>query len=289
MNIMQIWLAAARPRTLPVSIGPTLLGSVLAFNEGFFSLPLFCMTLFTALGLQISANFANDYFDFIKGSDTKERKGPVRVTQAGLVPLPTMKKVLFITFGITALLGCYLIWHGGLIIALLVALSLLSAVLYTAGPFPLAYVGLGDLFVFLFFGPIAVTGSYFLQTSLFAWDPVLLGIGAGALSTMPLAINNVRDRDEDIKANKKTLVVRFGKRFGQIEYVTCLVIGSLIPFLFLLKHPFCLFSLLFLIPAFPMVKALFTYSDPRELNKILAKTGQVLLLYYILLCVGWGL
>ena len=247
------------------------------------------MTLFTALGIQICANFANDYFDFIKGSDTKERKGPLRVTQAGLVSLPTMKKALYISFGITALLGCCLVWHGGLVIAFLVALSLLSAALYTAGPFPLAYLGLGDLFVFLFFGPIAVAGSYFLQRGQFSWVPVLLGIGAGALSVTPLVVNNIRDRAEDLLANKKTLVVRFGKLFGQIEYIICLAVGSLVPFLFLREHPFCLFSLFFLIPAFPMVRALFTYSDPKDLNKILAKTGQVLLLYYFLFCIGWGL
>jgi 1,4-dihydroxy-2-naphthoate polyprenyltransferase len=289
MNTMQIWLAAARPKTLPISVGPVMLGTVLAFNEGSFNLFLFLMTLFTALGLQICANFANDYFDFVKGSDTEDRKGPLRVTQAGLIPLPVMKRALFIAFGITAVLGCFLVWHGGLVMAILVALSLLSAALYTAGPFPLAYLGLGDLFVFLFFGPIAVAGAYFLQTKHFSWVSVVVGIAAGALSTLPLVINNIRDREEDVKANKKTLVVRFGKFFGQLEYVICLLIGSSIPFLFLLKRPFCLFSLLFLIPVFPMVKAVFTYSDPRDLNKVLAKTGQVLMLYYALFCIGWGL
>ncbi len=289
MNSLQIWILATRPKTLPVSIGPALLGTLLAFSEGFFNLFLFCMTLCTALGIQICANLANDYFDFIKGSDTKERKGPTRVTQAGLVSLPTMKKALYISFGITALLGCYLVWHGGLIMAFLVALSLLSAALYTAGPFPLAYLGLGDLFVFLFFGPVAVAGSYFLQTHQFSWDPITLGLGAGALSITPLAVNNIRDREEDIVSNKKTLVVRFGKRFGQLEYIVCVAIGAIIPFFFCMAHPFCLLSLAFLVPSFFMVRTLFTYLDPRDLNKILGKTGQTLLLYYFLFCIGWAI
>jgi 1,4-dihydroxy-2-naphthoate octaprenyltransferase len=289
MSTLRIWILAARPKTLPISIGPTLLGTLLAFNEGFLNLFLFCMTLSTALGIQICANFANDYFDFIKGSDTKERKGPTRVTGAGLVSLPTMRKALYISFGITALLGCYLVWHGGLIMAFLVAVSLLCAALYTAGPFPLAYVGLGDLFVFAFFGPIAVTGAYFLQTHHFSWDPVLLGISAGALSITPLSVNNIRDQAEDILANKKTLVVRFGKRFGQYEYIACILTSAFVPFLFYKGHPFCLLALAFLIPAFFMIRTLFTYSDPRDLNKVLAKTGQVLSIYYLLFCIGWAI
>ncbi len=289
MNSLQIWVAASRPKTLPISIGPALLGTIVALNEGFFNFFLFCMTLLTALGIQICANFANDYFDFVKGSDTEERKGPLRVTQAGLVSLPNMKRALFICFGLTACLGCYLVWHGGLTIAFLLALSLLFAALYTAGPLPLAYIGLGDLFVFLFFGPIAVSGAYFLQAGHFSWEPTLLGIGAGMLSVTPLAVNNVRDQEEDIVSNKKTLVVRFGKRFGQIEYVLCLLFGALTPLFFFKTHPFALLSLLFLIPSFSMIRTLFYYQDPKELNKILAKTGQLLLLYYLLLCIGWGI
>ena len=173
--------------------------------------------------------------------------------------------------------------------AFLVAVSLLCAALYTAGPFPLAYLGLGDLFVFVFFGPVAVAGAYFLQTHYFSWDPVLLGIGTGALSITPLAVNNIRDQAEDLIANKKTLIVRFGKRFGQLEYIACILASALIPFFFCKEHPLCLLSLAFLIPAFFMVRTLFTYHDPRDLNQVLAKTGQVLSLYYLLFCIGWAI
>ncbi|MBX9923753.1 MAG: 1,4-dihydroxy-2-naphthoate polyprenyltransferase [Rhabdochlamydiaceae bacterium] len=287
MNTLQIWVAASRPKTLPISIGPALTGTLLAFSEGFFHPMLFLMTIATALGLQICANFANDYFDFMKGADTNERKGPLRVTQAGLVSLDQMKKALMISLTITACLGCCLVWYGGFFMAVLVAISLLCAVLYTGGPFPLAYLGLGDLFVFLFFGPIATLGAYFLQTASFSWDPILLGIGSGMLSVTPLVVNNIRDEQEDFTADKKTLVVRFGKRFGQMEYLFCLALGALVPFLFCKQHPFCLISLLFIIPACFSARSVLTYTDPKELNAVLAKTGQVVLLYHILFCLGW--
>lgn len=287
MNTLQIWVAASRPKTLPLSIGPALTGTLLAFSQGFFHPILFILTLATALGLQICANFANDYFDFIKGGDTSERKGPLRVTQAGLVSLSQMKKALMIALTITGCLGCFLVWYGGLFLAVLVAISLLCAVLYTGGPFPLAYLGLGDLFVFLFFGPIATLGAYFLQTTSLSWDPIFLGVGSGMLAVAPLVVNNIRDEEEDRKTQKKTLVVRFGKRFGLIEYLACLITGALVPFIFCQQHPLCLLSLLFVIPASFLVRTILTYSDSKELNAVLAKTGQTVLLFHILFCLGW--
>jgi 1,4-dihydroxy-2-naphthoate polyprenyltransferase len=287
MNSLQVWIAASRPKTLPICLGPALTGTLLAFSQGYFRPILFALTVATALGLQICANFANDYFDCIKGGDTSERKGPLRVTQAGLVSLAQMKTALMLAILITACLGSCLIWYGGFVIAALVALSLLCAVLYTGGPFPFAYLGLGDLFVFLFFGPIATFGAYFLQTSSFSWDPILLGAGSGMLSILPLAINNIRDEKEDRGTGKKTLVVRFGKRFGQIEYLLCVTFGALVPFFFCTRHPLCLASLIFLIPASFLVRTIFTFTAPHELNTTLAKTGKIIFLYHILFCLGW--
>ncbi len=198
-----------------------------------------------------------------------------------------MKKALMIVLTITGCLGCFLVWYGGLFLAVLVAISLLCAVLYTGGPFPLAYLGLGDLFVFLFFGPVATLGAYFLQTASFSWAPIFLGIGSGMLAVAPLVVNNIRDEEEDRKTQKKTLVVRFGKRFGRIEYLVCLIIGALVPFIFCKQHPFCLLALLFAIPASFLVRTILTYSDSKELNAVLAKTGQVVLLFHILFCLGW--
>jgi 1,4-dihydroxy-2-naphthoate octaprenyltransferase len=287
MNILQIWVAASRPKTLPLAIGPALTGTILAFSEGFFR-PLICMlTILTALSLQICANFANDYFDFIKGGDTKLRKGPLRITQAGLVSVPQMRNALVLSSLIATCLGCSLIFYGGFFLAVLVALALLSALLYTGGPFPLAYLGLGDLFVFIFFGPIATLGAYFLQTASFSWNPILLGSGSGMLAVMPLVINNLRDEEEDRTTRKKTLVVRLGKRFGQFEYIFSLAFGAFVPFLFWDHHPGCLIALLFIFPAFFLVRSIFTYKDPQELNNTLAKTGRVVLLYHILFCMGW--
>ncbi len=287
MHPVKIWVLATRPKTLPISLGPALFGTILALTEGFFNIFTFCMTFATALGLQISANLANDYFDAIKGADTKERKGPLRVTQAGLVSHASMRKALYICFGLTACAGCFLIAQGGIWIALIFILALISAALYTAGPFPLAYIGLGDLFVFMFFGPVAVSGAYFLQTHIFSWNPVLLGIASGALSVTPLIINNLRDRDEDVTSEKKTLIVRFGHRFGQFELLFCVLVAILIPFFFYKDHPHCLLSLLFLVPSIPMLSAIFQNPSPSIWNILLAQSGKTSLLYHVLFCIGW--
>jgi 1,4-dihydroxy-2-naphthoate octaprenyltransferase len=287
MNTLQIWIAASRPKTLPLSIGPALTGTFLAISEGFFHPLIAILTLATALSLQICANFANDYFDYLKGGDTPQRKGPLRVTQAGLVSISQMKNALIASFLIAAILSCFLIWYGGFYIAVFAALSLLCAFAYTGGPLPLAYLGLGDLFVFLFFGPIATFGAYFLQKGFFSWDPILLGIGSGMLAVMPLVVNNIRDEEEDRMTQKKTLVVRFGKRFGQFEYLFCPLAAALAPFLFLKNHPGCFLSLFFLVPSFFLICSVFKNKNPTSLNTVLAKTGQVSFLYHVLFCLGW--
>lgn len=287
MNSLQIWITATRPKTLCASISPVILGSILAFSEGAFQPLIFFFTLMTALGIQISTNLANDYFDFIKGADTKDRKGPLRVTQAGLTSLPTMQKAILLSLIFTALAGLYLIFQGGLFIACLLILSLLLAILYTAGPCSLAYLGLGDLFVFCFFGPVAILGTYFLQTKHLSLAPLLVGFGIGAISTAIICVNNLRDVAEDALVNKKTLAVRFGKTFVKIEYLFCLILAALIPFFFLSTHPFSLFSLVFLFPAIFCLRTVFTYKDPKELNNILTKTGQLLIIYTVLFSLGW--
>ncbi len=287
MNTLSIWITAARPKTLAASICPVLLGTMLSFSQGICHLLLFCLTLATALGIQISTNLANDYFDFLKGADTSARKGPLRVTQAGFVSVKQIKKAILLSLSLTALLGLYLVLHGGWIISSLLALSLLLAVLYTGGPYPLAYLGLGDLFVFLFFGPVAVSGTYFLQRELFSLDACIIGMGVGALSTAILCVNNIRDQEEDFVAKKKTLVVRFGKRWGQIEYISCFAIAGALPFYFFHTHPWTLLSCGFLLPAIPCIKCALFFTDPKECNKLLAKTGQILLLYSLLFCLGW--
>lgn len=270
-----IWLQACRPKTLIASSSPVMLGTIFALREGCFHFPIFLFTLLTALGIQIGTNLANDYFDFVKGSDTALRKGPIRVTAAGLVLPQTMRWAVFFTFFATALLSSYLIWHGGFTIALWYALFICLGLAYTAGPYPLAYLGLGDLFVLIFFGPVAMAGTVFLQTQTLSWQAVLLGFGPGLISTAILTVNNLRDIEEDAQANKKTLSVRFGKRFGQIEYIASIVLAAILPLFLGYFAP-----LLILLPGFFLMRKL---GDEKGYNTLLAQTGGLLFIYTVLL------
>ena len=287
MSLLQIWMLAARPKTLFAVISPILVGTTIALSSFTFRPMIFLFTLLTGLGIQISTNFCNDYFDFIKGADTAERKGPLRVTQSGLVSLATMKKACVISLSLTALCGLFLLWEGGMVIAILLALSLLLAVGYTAGPIPLAYKGLGDLFVFVFFGPIACLSCYYLQTCSISFACNIVGIALGSLSTAILAVNNIRDIEEDKKAGKQTLAVRFGIQFGKIEYVTLLGIPALITLIISRERPTCLLSLGYLIPAWNVTQKVLFTKEARQLNESLAKTGLLLFVYTLLFCLGW--
>jgi len=281
-----IWWKAIRPQTLSASISPVLMGSVMAFTTGLFDGMIFIITLITALGIQISCNLINDYQDFLKGADTPTRQGPLRVTAAGLITLPRMRKISFFSLACTALSGCYLIWHGGMIIALLLAISLLLAIIYTGGPFPLAYLGLGEFFVLLFFGPITISATYFLQTGIFSTDALLVGLGPGALSTAILIANNLRDEKEDRIALKKTLIVRFGTLFGKYEYLICLLVGITTPFYFMFTRPFTLIAVLTLLPASIALHTLFTHN---HFSPLLPKTARLLSLHTLLFSIGWML
>lgn len=287
MNRIQVWVYASRPKTLGIGISPVVIGTTLAMSQGIFHPVLFLFTLLTSIAIQIGTNLANDYFDFMKGADTQERKGFMRVTQAGLVAPTQMKKAMIATFCIACLCGSYLIWNGGLPIAILLALSITLGVLYAGGPLPLAYLGLGELFAFLFFGPIAVLGTYYLQTGILSKEAFMIGVSPGAFSMAFLIVNNVRDIDEDRAANKKTMAVRFGKTFGKCQYLFS-IFFTLIPVLFLYPdHPFSLLTLLVLLPAIPLMRRMVDYRDPRQLNQLFAKTGQLQWLFTLLFCIGW--
>ncbi len=289
MNRVQVWTHAARPKTLVAGISPALIGITLAIAEGHFNIILFLLTLLTGLCIQIGTNLCNDYFDFVKGADTSSRKGFMRVTQAGLVTPASMKRAIILAFAIAFGCGCYLIFQGGATIAALLALYILLSVLYTAGPFPLAYLGLGDLLVLLLYGPGAAAITYYLQVGSLSKEILLAGLSPGALSMAILVVNNVRDIDEDRQANKKTLVVRFGRTFGKLEFLFAILL-SLFPLLFLApSHPFCALALLILVPAVPLIRSIFRNQDPRQLNPLFAKTAQLLWLYTLLFCIGWML
>lgn len=222
---LKTWFMAIRPRTLSAAIVPVVVGAGLAFGDGRGALLPVLAALLGALFIQVGTNLTNDYYDFKKGADTHERLGPTRVTQAGLIAPNTVLTSALITFGLAVLVGTYLVWIGGWPVVAIGVASVLSGYAYTGGPFPLAYKGLGDLFVFLFFGFVAVGGTYWVQALELPWRVLLAAIPVGALGTAILVVNNLRDAATDVKAGKRTLVVRFGERAGKVEYLSCLLLA----------------------------------------------------------------
>jgi len=219
------WLQASRPLTLSASIAPISIACLYAIKNGFFNSSWASVVLLTAVLIQVGTNFVNDYADFEKGADNAKRKGPKRMVQAGLISVKQMKIAAALVFFLAFLLGLFLVYHAGIAILVIGLISMLLGYMYTAGPFPLAYLGLADLIVLLFFGPIATAGTAFVLNGQWHLDLVVTGLGVGCISAALLAINNLRDCDEDKLSNKKTLVVRFGKHFGRFEYIGSLVLS----------------------------------------------------------------
>ena len=289
---MNPWILAIRPQTLAAAIAPVLIGTAMAFGDGLFHAAAALMALSAALCIQIGTNLANDYFDFKKGADTADRKGPVRVTQAGLIKPKTVFWASMVFFALAALSSIYLIHRGGVCIFIIAAASIISGILYTAGPKPLGYLGLGDLFVLIFFGPVAVGGTYFTQALEINGAVMVAGLAPGFLSMAILAINNLRDIDTDRRAGKLTLAVRFGRSFAMSEYLFCIMAATLTPFaVFLITddHKGVAAASLIGFFAIPCVKAAFTHLDGAGLNRVLAQTGRLLLIYSALFSIGWVL
>jgi len=287
---IEIWTAAARPKTLGAAVAPVLMGTAMAWEAGGFHAPAALCALLGALLIQIGTNFSNDYADFLKGADTGARKGPLRVTQAGLVAPATMKRATVLVFALAFVVGGYLIWRGGWPILVIGVLSILSGVLYTVGRYSLAYLGLADLFVLVFFGPVAVGGTYYVQALEINAVVLLVGLAPGLLATAILLVNNIRDVEEDRQAGKKTLVVRLGKPFGIGLYGFCVVVAVLIPlWLFLVtgQHAWAIAVMLVVLFALPIFHDLLTEPDPMALNPLLGATGRLLLIYSVLFSVGW--
>lgn len=287
----KIWIQAARPKTLAAGITPVLIGTAMAVDAGVFHAAAAIAALLGSLLIQIGTNFANDYFDFVKGTDTEERVGPQRATQAGLVSPATMRFATLIVFALALLPGAYLIYRGGAPILAIGIVSIICGVLYTGGPYPLGYLGLGDVFVLVFFGPVAVGGTYYVQALACPPEVLIAGLAPGLFSTAILTVNNLRDADTDVKTGKKTLAVRFGKTFARWEYVLSLLLGGLVVPLYLAVttgHWVALGAALALLPAIPAVRTVFTTDGP-ALNEILARTGQLLLLFSVLFSIGWVL
>lgn len=289
-SFAEIWIGAARPRTLPAAVAPVLAGSALAWHEGKFAAAPAALCLGFALLVQVGTNFANDYYDFVKGADTAARVGPRRAVAAGLVTPATMKRAMIATFAAAFLVGLGLIaWGGPWLLAVGVA-SILCGVAYTGGPYPLAYHGLGDVFVFLFFGLVAVGGTYFVQAGAVTWDAALIGAAIGALAANILVVNNYRDVETDAAAGKRTLVVRFGREAARAQFGLALMLAGAVPVVLWATRgvaAWCLLPLLLLLTVgLAHVRRLRESKTPGELIKLLGDTGKLLAGYAVLLSAG---
>jgi 1,4-dihydroxy-2-naphthoate octaprenyltransferase len=288
-SAVHIWLMAARLRTLPAAVAPVLVGTSLALGAGHFRPLAFVAALLGAVFIQVGTNLSNDYSDARRGADTEDRLGPVRVTAGGLVPPGRVLLATYATFGLAVLCGVYLVAVAGWELIAVGAVSILAGVLYTGGPRPYGYEGLGELFVFLFFGIVAVSGSYFVQVQELPWGAYACAVPVGLLASAILVVNNVRDLETDRRAGKRTLAVRLGRERTRMLY-TAMVAGAfvLVPLPWLLGSmtawlllPWCAIPL-----AIPLVRIVRTRVDGPALNGALAKTGALQLIFCLLLSAG---
>ena len=289
MTRTRAWILATRPRTLTAASAPVVAGTGFAASDGVFAMGPAIAALVGALLIQIGTNLANDYYDFIKGGDTAERVGPIRVTQAGLLSPKAVWWGMALTLGAAFLTGVYLVAVGGWPVLVIGLLSLLFAVAYTGGPYPLSYHGLGDVAVFLFFGLAATATTYYVQA--LTWSPgaLLAGVGMGAFSTAILVVNNLRDRETDGAAGKRTLAVRFGDRFTVGQYVVCLAVAAAVPvagIASLAWSPWTLLALIGLAPCRPAFQRVRDYENRPALNPALGLTARGVAFYGAGLAVG---
>ena len=282
------WALAVRLRTLPAAAAGVITGSALSWYDGFFRFDAALACLLTAILLQIGSNLANDVFDFERGTDTAERAGPVRVTQAGLLTPSQVKRGMLVVFGLAALFGLYLAWLGGWPIVILGIAAILSAIAYTGGPFPLGYYGLGDLFVFIFFGLASVTGTYYVQAGFVPTAAWWMAVPPGLIITAILVVNNLRDLENDRKAGKRTLAVILGERASKAEYLICMSVAYLIIPLaaWLGVIPWLSLITWLSLPLAIRSTRIVLLQKGRSLNAALAGTSQVALLLSILFWVG---
>jgi 1,4-dihydroxy-2-naphthoate octaprenyltransferase len=280
---------AARVRTLPASVAPVLVGTSLAVTHGVFRAGAFIAALLGAIFIQVGTNLANDYSDARRGADTEDRLGPVRVTAGGLVPPRQVLIATYATFGAAVVCGVYLVAVAGWELLVLGALSIAAGVLYTGGPRPYGYEGLGEVFVFLFFGIVAVSGSSFAQTETWPWEAFVLAVPVGMLAAAILVVNNVRDAETDRRVGKNTLAVRLGPARARILYAT-LVLGAFalapLPWILGSLSAWLLLPLLALPLGGRLVRIVQRHRDGPTLNAALARTGMLQLMFCVLLAAG---
>jgi 1,4-dihydroxy-2-naphthoate octaprenyltransferase len=288
-DALRIWLMAARVRTLPAAVAPVLVGTSLAVQRGVFRPGAFVAALLGALLIQVGTNLANDYSDARRGADAEDRVGPVRVTAGGLVPPRQVLVATYVTFGLAVVCGLYLVAVAGIELLIVGIASIAAGVLYTGGPKPYGYEGLGELFVFVFFGLVAVTGSAFAQLETWPWEAFVLGIPVGLLASAILVVNNIRDMDSDRRAGKRTLAVRLGRAPARTIYALMIYLAYLVaplPWLLGSLGPWLLVPWLTLPLAVPLVRTVRRHADGPTLNAALAQTGMLQLAFGLLLSAG---
>jgi 1,4-dihydroxy-2-naphthoate octaprenyltransferase len=283
------WIMASRPRTLPAALAPVVVGSAMALaDKSFVWLPAVA-ALLVALVLQVGVNLANDYFDYLKGIDTQDRLGPARVTQSGLIPPRQVKAAMILTIILSAIPGTYLLIRGGWPVIIIGFACVLAVLAYSGGPYPLASHGLGDLFVFIFFGLVAVCGTYYVQVLHLTPIVWLMGVIEGLLITAILVVNNLRDIQTDRKTGKRTLAVTIGDRGCRIEYVVLLAVAYAIPIALWLSgrmSAWVILPLLSLPPAISLMRLIWKNPAVPILNQALVKTVRLALFYSLLLSIG---
>ncbi len=286
---MRIWLLAARVRTLPAAIAPVLVGTALAGFVGVFHPLRFLAALIGALFIQVGTNLSNDYSDARRGADSEDRLGPVRVTAGGLVPPGRVLVATYVSFGVAVLAGVYLVAVAGWQLLLVGGASILAGVLYTGGPRPYGYEGLGEVFVFLFFGIVAVAGSYFVQVRHLSWEAFALAVPVGLLAAAILVVNNIRDIETDRRAGKRTLAVRLGRHRARTMFAVIVYLAyALAPvtWIFGPLRPWLLLSWLTLPLGAQVVRTVRNHLDGPSLNTALAQTGMLQLAFCMLLSAG---
>lgn len=285
---IRTWVQAARPQTLAAAFVPVLLGSCLAARAGAFKWLPAAVALVCAFLIQIGTNFANDYFDAVKGADNETRIGFERATASGQVSPQQMKAATIITMALAFLCGLYLVWHAGWVVLVIGLLCILFGILYTGGPYPLGYNGLGDLFVFIFFGIVAVMTTYYVIALEWSEASFWASLSAGALSTNILVVNNLRDVEQDRPAGKNTLGVLFGEDVLRWEYLAMMALAYAIPlhFYFRLAYGLLILLPLLILPlAVMLVKQI--WQQPKEqLNRTLEQTAQFMAIFCILFSIG---
>jgi len=287
---VQPWIIAARLKTLPAALCPVVFAAVVAVCEGISEWSLLLVISLCAVSIQVICNYANDLYDFIKGADTAARIGPQRAVQSGLISPSAMRNALKILVVVVVLLGCVLVKEGGWPILVIGISSLIAAFAYTSGPFPLAYLGLGELFVLIFFGPVPVYGTLLLLTGRVIPSALIIGLGISALASALIVVNNVRDREQDQNASKKTVAVRIGDPWCRYEYGLWLGVAAFSPIVAvysgapigILASSFFMF-----VCGVGAIKSLLCAKDAASFGAVLVKTVRILICYTIVASVGW--